>query len=144
MKDPLTKEGAPVAVIWPTEEWEMRSGWVTEGPFMVKHNGIYYLMFSGSGADTPNYGIGYATSKSPMGPFTKYPGNPIVHRGGNIVGPGHHCVVTGPDGKLWMLYHQKWDDSISFHRFLALDPLWFDENGAMHARVSRDTPEPAP
>ncbi len=144
MRDAVTKEGAPVAVIWPTEEWEMRSGWVTEGPFMVKHDGTYYLMFSGSGADTPNYGIGYATSKSPMGPFKKYPGNPIAHRGGNVVGPGHHCVIEGPDHKLWMVYHQKWDDSISYHRFLALDPLWFDRNGVMHARVSRDTPEPAP
>jgi xylan 1,4-beta-xylosidase len=140
----MAKVGDPKVVIYPTEEWEMRSGWVTEGPFMLKHNGTYYLMYSGSGADTPNYGIGYATSKSPMGPFVKYAGNPIVHRGGNVVGPGHHCVVTGPDGKLWMLYHQKWDDSLSFHRFLALDPIWFDDAGVLHARVSRDTPEPAP
>lgn len=144
MRDPVTKEGDPVVVIHPDVEWEMRSGWVTEGPFMLKHNGTYYLMYSGSGADTPNYAIGYATSKSPMGPFTKYSGNPIIHRGGNVVGPGHHCVVTGPDGKLWMLYHQKWDDSLSYSRFLALDPLWFDEQGVLHARVSRDTPEPAP
>jgi beta-xylosidase len=101
-------------------------------------------MYSGCGAVTPNYAIGYATSKSPMGPFTKYAGNPIAYRGGNVVGPGHHCVVTGPDGKLWMLYHQKWDDSLSYSRFLALDPLWFDAKGELHARTSRDTPEPAP
>jgi beta-xylosidase len=144
MRDPVTKQGDPVVVIYPSEEWEMRSGWVTEGPFMLKHNGTYYLMYSGSGADTPNYGIGYATSKSPMGPFTKYKGNPIVHRGGNVIGPGHHCVIEGPDGKLWMLYHQKWNDNISYHRFLALDPIWFDDQGVLHARTSRDTPEPAP
>ena len=144
MADPVTKQGDPIVVVFPEAEWEMRSGWVTEGPFMLKHNGTYYLMYSGSGADTPNYAIGYATSRSPMGPFVKYSGNPIAHRGGNIVGPGHHCVVTGPDGKLWMLYHQKWDDSTSFHRFLALDPVWFDEKGVLHARVSRDTAEPAP
>jgi xylan 1,4-beta-xylosidase len=144
MSDPLSKVGDPVVVIYPDAEWEMRSGWVTEGPFMLKHDGTFYLMYSGSGADTPNYAIGYATSKSPMGPFVKYSGNPIAHRGGNVVGPGHHCVVEGPDGKLWMLYHQKWDDSLSFHRFLALDPVWFDDKGVLHARVSRDTPEPAP
>jgi xylan 1,4-beta-xylosidase len=144
MADPTHKEGEPVVALFPTEEWEMRSGWVTEGPFMLKHNGTYYLMYSGSGADTPNYAIGYATSKSPMGPFTKYAGNPIAHRDGNVIGPGHHCVVTGPDGKLWMLYHQKWDDQINFHRFLALDPVWFDEQGVLHARVSRGAPQPAP
>jgi beta-xylosidase len=144
MTNPLTKKGEPKVVIRPTEDWEKRSGEVTEGPFMLKHKGTYYLMYSGTGANSPNYGIGYATSKSPTGPFVKYPGNPIAHRGGNVLGPGHHCVVEGPDGKLWMVYHQKWNEDQNFHRFLAIDPLWFDEQGVIHAKVSRGTDEPAP
>jgi len=144
MADPLTKKGEPKVVIRPTEEWETRSGHVTEGPFMLKHKGTYYLMFSGSGADSPNYGIGYATSKSPTGPFVKYAGNPIAHRGGSVLGPGHHCVTEGPDGKLWLVYHQKWNAETNFHRFLAIDPLWFGERGVLHTKVSRDTDEPAP
>jgi beta-xylosidase len=144
MSDPLTKIGEPKQMIHPTEPWEMKSGRVTEGPFMLKHNGTYYLMFSGTGADSPNYGIGYATSKSPMGPFVKYAGNPIAHRSDKIFGPGHHCVVEGPDKKLWMLYHQKIRDDISWPRFLALDPIWFDAKGILHARVSKGVDEPAP
>jgi xylan 1,4-beta-xylosidase len=144
MTDPLTRQGAPKVLIRPTEPWEKRSGEVTEGPFMLKHKGTYYLMYSGTGANSPNYGIGYATSPSPTGPFTKYAGNPIAHRGGAVLGPGHHCVVQGPDGKLWLVYHQKWDAGQNFHRFLALDPLWFDEAGVLHAKVSRGTDEPAP
>lgn len=144
MADPLTKQGEPRMLIRPTEDWEKRSGAVTEGPFMLKHNGVYYLMYSGTGADSPNYGIGYATSQSPLGPFVKHPGNPIAHRGGNVLGPGHHCVIEGPDGKLWLVYHQKWKDDRSFHRFLALDPLWFDAQGVIHVKLSRDTDEPAP
>ena len=144
MANPLTKQGEPRVVIRPTEEWEKRSGSVTEGPFMLKHDGIYYLMYSGTGADSPDYGIGYATSKSPLGPFVKYAGNPIVHRHGNVLGPGHHCVIEGPDKKLWLVYHQKWNADRSFHRFLAIDPLWFDEQGVIHARSSRGTDEPAP
>ena len=144
MADPLTKKGDPTVVIRPTEEWEKRSGEVTEGPFMMKHNGLYYLTYSGTGANSPNYGIGYATSKSPTGPFVKYPGNPIVHRGGSVLGPGHHCVVEGPHGKLWLVYHQKWDAEQNFHRFLAIDPIWFDAQGVLHAKVSRGTDEPAP
>jgi xylan 1,4-beta-xylosidase len=142
MANPLSKKGESKVVIRPTEEWEKRSGEVTEGPFMLKHNGNYYLMFSGSGADSPNYGIGYATSKSPTGPFVKYAGNPIVHRSGKVLGPGHHCVVEGPDGKLWLVYHQKWNAEQNFHRFLAIDPVWFDAEGVLHAKVSRDTDEP--
>jgi xylan 1,4-beta-xylosidase len=144
MADPCTKKGEPKVLIHPTEDWERRSGQVTEGPFMLKHNGLYYLMFSGSGADSPNYGIGYATSKSPLGPFEKFAGNPIAHRGGKVLGPGHHCVIEGPDAKLWLVYHQKWGEEKSFHRFLAIDPLWFDAQGIIHTRVTRDTDEPAP
>jgi xylan 1,4-beta-xylosidase len=144
MAEPLSKKGEPKVLIRPTEEWEKRSGEVTEGPFMLKHKGVYYLTYSGTGADSPNYGIGYATSKSPTGPFVKYAGNPIIHRRRNVFGPGHHCVVTGPDGKLWLVYHQKWDEEQGYHRFLAIDPIWFDEQGVLHAKISRGTDEPAP
>jgi beta-xylosidase len=144
MSDPLTKEGEPIEVLHPTEPWEMISGHVTEGPFMLKHDGTYYLMYSGTGADSPNYGIGYATSKSPLGPFKKSADNPIAHRGNTIYGPGHHCVVSGPDGKLWMIYHQKYDGETNYQRFLALDPIWFDDGGKLHARVTRGTHETAP
>lgn len=144
MADPLTPQGEARVVIRPTEPWEKISGEVTEGPFMLKRRGVYYLMYSGTGADSPNYGIGYATANSPLGPFTKHPGNPIARRGGKVLGPGHHCVIEGPDGKLWMLYHQKWGEERSFKRFLALDPIWFDEQGVLHTRVTRDEDRPAP
>jgi xylan 1,4-beta-xylosidase len=144
MQNPTTTEGEVSEVIHPTEPWEMKSGRVTEGPFMLKHNGVYYLMYSGTGADSPNYGIGYATASSPLGPFHKFEGNPIAHRTNKIFGPGHHCVVQGPDGKLWMVYHQKVDQEQNYNRFIAIDPLWFDDQGVIHTRVSRDQEEPAP
>jgi hypothetical protein len=39
-------------LLHPTERWEEVSGEVTEGPFMLKHRGIYYMMYSGTGADS--------------------------------------------------------------------------------------------
>ena len=144
MKSPTEKKGEAIEVIRPTEEWEKVNGAVTEGPFMLKRNGIYYLMYSGTGANSPNYGIGYATARSPLGPFRKYEKNPIAHRGGNVLGPGHHSVVEGPDGRLWMVYHQKASTNIGWDRFVAIDPLWFDENGIIHVKTSRGTDEPAP
>ncbi|MEO5803761.1 MAG: glycoside hydrolase family 43 protein [Verrucomicrobiota bacterium] len=143
METPLKPKGDRIEIIHPTEPWEMASGHVTEGPFMLKRDGVYYMMYSGSGADSMFYAIGYATSKSPLGPFVKYAGNPIARGGGNVIGPGHHCVVEGPDKKLWMLYHQKKTPDISWPRFLALDPLWFDEQGVIHATVSHGTEQPA-
>ncbi len=144
MSDPLTKEGDPIEVLRPSEPWEMISGHVTEGPFILKREGTYYLTYSGTGADSPNYAIGYATSASPLGPFVKHECNPIAQRKEGIYGPGHHCVVDGPDGKMWMIYHQKFDDGTNYRRFLALDPIWFDEDGRLRARVTRGTDEAAP
>jgi beta-xylosidase len=145
MADPLTKaRDENKIVIRPTEPWEKTNGNVTEGPFMLKRKDVYYLMFSGTGADSPNYGIGYAIAKSPLGPFEKFRGNPIVHRGGKVLGPGHHCVIEGPDKKLWLVYHQKWTDDKSFRRFLAIDPMWFDDQGVIHAKATRETDEPSP
>jgi len=144
MANPLTKKDDRRLVIRPTEPWEKVKGAVTEGPFMLKRQGIYYLMYSGTGADSPDYAIGYATAKSPLGPFTKYAGNPIAQRGGNVLGPGHHCVIPGPDGRLWMVYHQKASTKIGWDRFLAIDPIWFDAQGVLRAITSHGTDEPAP
>ena len=144
MADPLTKRGKPTVLIRPTDAWERHRGAIAEGPWMLKRKGVYYLMYSGSGADGPDYAIGYATAMSPTGPFTKHPGNPIARRGNGVFGPGHHCVVTGPDGKLWMVYHQQNSEAIGWKRFLAIDPLWFDDQGVIHAKTTRGTDEPAP
>ena len=144
MSDPLTPTGQPLELIRPTEPWERASGHVTEGPFVIKRGDTYYLTYSGTGADSPNYGIGYATSKTPIGPFTKYAGNPIVKRTADIHGPGHHSIVKGPRGDLWMVYHQKRNSAINYDRYLAIDPMWFDDGGVLHAKVTKGTDESAP
>lgn len=138
MADPLSPTGKLQEVLRPSQAWEKRSGDVTEGPFVLKRGDTYYLTYSGTRADSPNYAIGYATATSPLGPFKKYKNNPIVGRSETVLGPGHHCVVTGPRGDLWMLYHQKVNDETNFLRFIALDPMWFDDAGVLHARATRD------
>ena len=144
MADPLTPKGEPKLILQPSEGWERRHGHVTEGPWMLKRNGVYYYMYSGSGANGPDYAIGYATATSPTGPFTKHPGNPIAQRGNGIFGPGHHCTAKGPDGRLWLIYHQKNTTKVDWDRFVTIDPLWFDDKGIIHIRLSRGTDEPAP
>ncbi len=144
MRTPLEKEGGAVEVLRPTEPWEMKSGHVTEGPFVLKRGGTYYLIYSGTGADSPDYAVGYATSKSPAGPFAKHPGNPIISRGGGVFGPGHGCVIADADGKLWHVYHQQRDQEKGWNRFLCIDPLWFDGDGVLHGKATRGTPQPAP
>ncbi len=144
MKDAATKAGEPAPLIMPDEPWEKRDRPITEAPWVLKRKGIYYLLYSGGGPDTRYYAIGYATAKSPLGPFSKYRGNPVVKEGHGIFGPGHCSVVTTPDGTFWMIYHQKKDASKNWDRIICIDPLWFDDRGVLHGRASRGTTEPAP
>ena len=144
MKTPLERMGEPVEILHPTEPWEKLRGDVTEGPWMLKHEGTYYLLYSGTGANSLDYAIGYATAAKTTGPFTKYAGNPIVKRTETAFGPGHGCVVRDGAGKLWSVYHQQKDDTEEWNRFICIDPLWFDDEGVLHGKATRGTPEPAP
>jgi hypothetical protein len=104
--------------------WEQSGyGWKTvEGPAMVKHAGLYYLLYSG-GSWFGAYGVGYATSSSPTGPFVKYTGNPILASTPEVHGAGGAGpVVTGPHGGLWLVYHGR-DGSDSNPRRLRIDPF---------------------
>lgn len=144
MKSPVRKKGRPIPIIHPTEPWEKNGRPITEAPWMLKHGGVYYLLYSGGGADTEDYAIGYATSKSPLGPFLKYPGNPVMKKGGGVFGPGHCSVTKDADGNLWMIYHQKTDASPGWDRIICIDRIRFDDKGVLHGKATRGTPQPAP
>jgi beta-xylosidase len=93
-----------------------------EGPWIELHNGTYYLFYSG-GSWQGSYGIGYATSVSPTGPFTKPMTNPFLTDTATVLGPGGaDDLVTGPHGGLWLLYAAR-DVSVSAPRTLRLDPF---------------------
>lgn len=79
---------------------------VTEGPTVIKIDKLYYLFYSANDFRNINYAVGYATSTSPLGPFTKYVQNPILSKkqtGQN--GSGHGDVFTAKDGKWYFVFH---------------------------------------
>ena len=102
-------EGAQAVVAFPNKRWEgNRDGtWYwNEGPCVLKRRGMYYQMYSGGFFADDTYGVGFATAPAPRGPWTKYHANPILKSGREVRGPGHHSVVTGPDGATpWVVYH---------------------------------------
>jgi beta-xylosidase len=66
-----------------TQSWEntANASWpVTEGPSVLKHTGVYYLFYTANDFRNPDYAVGYATSNSPLGPWQKFPGNPIMNK----------------------------------------------------------------
>lgn len=144
MKDPVTPDGDPTPLIKPELPWETASHRITEGPFVLKHQDTYYMMYSGSGAKDPNYAIGYATSAHPTGPFRKAPHNPIMKRSDGIFGPGHNSLITLPSGEIWIVYHQKMSDKIGYDRKICIERLRITNDGRMTATPTRGTAQPAP
>ena len=52
-------EGSEKLCIATSQEWEMVWPSVNEGPFVLEHEGYYYLTYSANSYESPNYGLGY-------------------------------------------------------------------------------------
>ncbi|QWB96293.1 glycoside hydrolase family 43 protein [Mycoplasmatota bacterium] len=121
----------PKIVIKPEQDWEAVTGdwrW-TEGPFVVKDNDLYYMMYSAGFYYAPTYSIGYAVSDSPLGPFKKSENNPLIKSIDKVIsGPGHNSVFTDMDNNLYMAYHIHTDmNNPSEDRQLVIDRLYIED-----------------
>ncbi len=94
-----------------------------EGAYVRRHGGRYYCFYSGSNWQSSHYGVDYAVADHVMGPYTGQGREARVLHGrpGFMRGPGHHSVVTGPDGRDWVVYHA-WDEAMKV-RQMCVDPL---------------------
>lgn len=87
-------------------DWETIDCKVAEGPFVLKHKGLYYITYSCNHTRCEDYAVGYATSRSPLGPFKRYENNPILKKNDKFCGTGHHSFAYSLDGKqLICAYH---------------------------------------
>lgn len=102
-----------------------------EGPFVIKRKGIYYLMWSEYDTRDPRYSIAYATSASPLGPFKKAEGYPVLKGKGLVKGAGHHSVVQVPGTDQWFIaYHRfKIPDGNGYNRETCISSMHFDAGG---------------
>ena len=134
-------EIAGVELTYPDTAWEKGLIMdINEGAWVIKEKGIYYLMYSGGETMLNSYSLGYATSLSPLGPFVKYKGNPIVgsndfnlEYGRATYGPGHHSVVKDYQGEYWVFYHSKKSPvEIGMqNRYISKDRLTFSPEGVL-------------
>jgi hypothetical protein len=136
-------DGSHVWERWGDKNEYANVAWI-EGPWVFKRDATYYLEYSASGTQWLSYASGVYTSKSPLGPFTYSPRNPLLRKTTGIVtGPGHGCVVQGPDGNWWVFYTIVLANPPGGRR-IGMDPVDFDATGNMFTRGPSDTPQWAP
>ena len=129
------------------QPWEQHRGRIVEGPAVLKRNGLYYLTYSGSHFESPEYAVGYAVSRHPLGPWKKYVHNPIMKSTSYAHGTAHHGFTTSPDGReIFMVYHRHFSLEETEPRALAIDRVRFVEqtDGVPILKVHGPTASPQP
>jgi beta-xylosidase len=101
-----------------------------EGPFMFKHNGKYYFMWSEGGWTGPDYSVAYAIADSPFGPFKRV--GKILQQDPKVAtGAGHHSILHSSKSDKWyIVYHRRpLTEKDGNSRVTCIDEMFFDEKG---------------
>ena len=134
--DLLSAVGEGVLLTTPDHDWELQSGdyhW-NEGPFVLTHDGKYYLYYSANGYYQKEYAVGVAVADHPLGPYTKQANNPIlnyIEKDGDVLvsGPGHNSFFAVGD-ELFTSYHtHTYLTAPSGNRQISIDRAGFHADG---------------
>ncbi len=99
---------------------------VAEGPSILKHDSVYYFIYSTNDFRNPDYAVGYATSDNPFGPWNKSSENPIFTKtDAAINGTGHGDFFFNEENELCYVLHTHRSDQKVSPRRTALVKLEF-------------------
>jgi len=117
------------------------AGTLTEGTYIYKKGGYYYLFGSaGTCCEGLNstYRVVVARSENLMGPYVNKTGRPalennfmlVLQKSNKVVGPGHNSEIVQDDaGQYWMLYHGFDAADPEGGRKVYLDQIIWDKDG---------------
>ncbi|MDO1512172.1 glycoside hydrolase family 43 protein [Maribacter confluentis] len=115
------------------KEWENTQNveWpVSEGPTVLKHGELYYMMYSANDFRNPDYAVGFATSKSPLGPWKKSDKSPIIHKDMlGVNGTGHGDVFIDKHGEMQYVLHTHYNNTKVSPRRTAIIKMDFKKHG---------------
>ena len=109
----------------------------TEGAFMTKHDGKYYLQYGAPGTEFKVYADGVYVSDNPLGPFTYQKHNPMSYKpGGFVQGVGHGGTFADLNGNYWHVGTCMLSLKYKFERRIGLYPTAFDGDGVMYCNTA--------
>jgi beta-xylosidase len=145
LADDLTTIAAPpTLVVRASQDWHVYERdrnykgrvwgkWNTiEGPFVLFHENRYWCFYSGGRWSSNDYGVGFAVSDSPLGPWRDdmAASGPVVLKAvpGRLIGPGHNSVTVAPDGRTLVIVYHAWDIDRT-KRQMCIDRLRWTDDG---------------
>ena len=109
----------------------------TEGAWMNKHSGKYYLQYGAPGTEFSGYGDGVYVSDGPLGPFTYQAHNPFSYKpGGFARGAGHGATYQDLFGNWWHISTMVVAVKNNFERRLGIWPAGFDDDGILYCNTA--------
>ena len=109
----------------------------TEGAYMNKHDGKYYLQYGAPGTEFKVYADGVYVSDNPLGPFTYQKHNPMSYKpGGYVQGSGHGGTFEDATGHWWHVSTCMLSLKYKFERRIGLYPVGFDKDGIMYSSAA--------
>ncbi len=112
------------------------SPWI-EGPWMIKHNGKYYLQYAAIGLEFSTYSHGIYVADNPLGPFEYSEHNPLTFKTtGFLLGAGHGSTFHDKNGNLWTIAMVPSYFGARGGSDLALFPTAVDADGVMHSNTA--------
>ena len=99
-----------------------------EGASIRKRNGVYYLVYTDISRGRATC-LAYATSRSPLGPFTKG-GIIIDNTGCDRESWNNHGSIAEFNGQWYIFYHRS-SQASNFNRRVCIEPIHFNEDGSI-------------
>jgi len=101
-----------------------------EGGYVVKRNGIYYFVYAHMGRGGRPTCIGYATSKSPMGPY-KYGGVIVDNNYSDPAAWNNHGSIVEFKKQWYVFYHRPTHGSVMMRK-ACIEPITFNDDGSIN------------
>jgi hypothetical protein len=109
----------------------------TEGAFMTKYNGKYYLQYGAPGTEFSGYADGVYVGSGPLGPFEYQSHNPFSYKpGGFARGAGHGATFTDAFEQYWHVSTIGICVKNNFERRLGIWPAGFDKDDILYSNTA--------
>jgi xylan 1,4-beta-xylosidase len=109
--------------------WEAH---LVEGPYILRRGDWFYIFYSADACcgRRCNYKLGVARSRKLLGPWERFPGNPILAGNEQWKCPGHGTIVQDQAGRTFLLYHAYEASTFEFvGRQALLDEVTWNADG---------------
>jgi xylan 1,4-beta-xylosidase len=127
--DGLRLAGEKTEILRNEAPWEAH---LVEGPYILRRADWFYMFYSADACcgRRCNYKLGVARSRKLLGPWERYPGNPILVGNEQWKCPGHGSVVQDQAGRTFLLYHAYEASTFEFvGRQALLDEVTWNADG---------------